>query len=692
MNGLFILITILVYFGVLLTISKLTSGKHTDNDAFFRGNRQSPWYIVSFGMIGASLSGVTFVSVPGMVRYIDMTYMQTCIGFFFGYIVIALVLLPLYYRLNLTSIYSYLGQRFGRHSYKTGASFFLLSKMLGAAARLYLVCLILQHYVFAAYGVPFAATAIGTVILIWLYTRRSGIRTIVWTDSLQTFCLLAALALIIYNVMNILDLNLSQTIDTIRNSEHSRIFVFDDWQSKQNFFKQFFSGIFITIVMTGLDQDMMQKNLSCRNLHEAQKNMYCYGISFVPVNLLFLSLGILLLIAAPQLGIELPAKGDDILPLFAAEGYLGPTVLVLFTIGIIAAAFSSADSALAALTTSFCIDILGTEKQTEQKAAATRRKVHLLICTAFVACILAFEAIGSQANLTGNRVGGSRSSLRIGGGGTNQEAILAVGEGGLDNRIGLARVAERSAHVVESQAAGVVERNGRAADELDAELQAAHANHNERQHDEHGRNGKQDLPVAQEIDVMLDETALHVANALEQRRGSVATALLHHALGLVAVKSLADLGLAGADAFDGGKVGVNLCGNLAVLDIPERRMRGDGARRKQANKRSLEQQHHDDVAHDAQGKGKTEALNGSGCEEEQAQGAYQSDEVGVDGRLNGMPDARDGGSANAAAHTDFLTEALDRKNRRVGGHADRQNNTGNARKRKAEQAEVRKQG
>lgn len=397
MNGLFILITILAYFGILLIISRLSSGKHTDNDAFFRGNRQSPWYIVSFGMIGTSLSGVTFVSVPGMVRYIDMTYMQTCIGFFFGYIVIALVLLPLYYRMNLTSIYSYLGQRFGKHSYKTGASFFLLSKMLGAAARLYLVCLILQHYVFAAYGVPFAATAIGTVVLIWLYTRRSGIRTIVWTDSLQTFCLLAALALIIYNVMNILDLNLHQAVDVIRNNEHSRIFVFDDWQSKQNFFKQFFSGIFITIVMTGLDQDMMQKNLSCRNLHEAQKNMYCYGMSFVPVNLLFLSLGILLLITAPQLGIELPVKGDDILPLFAAEGYLGPTVLVLFTIGIIAAAFSSADSALAALTTSFCIDILGIEKQTEQKAASTRRKVHLSICTAFVICILAFEAIGSQS-------------------------------------------------------------------------------------------------------------------------------------------------------------------------------------------------------------------------------------------------------------------------------------------------------
>lgn len=397
MNGTFILITIIIYFGILLLISRLTAKSHSDNDAFFRGNRQSPWYIVSFGMIGASLSGVTFVSVPGMVKSIDMTYMQTCMGFFVGYLIIAHVLLPLYYKLNLTSIYSYLGQRIGNSSYKTGASFFLLSKMLGAAARLYLVCIILQHYVFDAYNIPFAVTAVGTVLLIWLYTHKSGIRTIVWTDSLQTLCLLLALGLILFNVSETLNLSLPGIADTIRNSKESRIFVFDDWQSKQNFFKQFFSGIFITIVMTGLDQDMMQKNLSCRNLREAQKNMYCYGISFVPVNFLFLSLGILLVVAASQMNIAIPDKGDDLLPMFAAGGYLGYTVLVLFTIGIIAAAFSSADSALAALTTSFCIDILNTGKYGEEKAVRIRKITHLGICTVFVMCILAFEAIGSQS-------------------------------------------------------------------------------------------------------------------------------------------------------------------------------------------------------------------------------------------------------------------------------------------------------
>ena len=397
MNGIFILITIIVYFGILLGISRITAHSHSDNDAFFRGNRQSPWYIVSFGMIGASLSGVTFVSVPGMVKNIDMTYMQTCMGFFFGYLIIAHVLLPLYYRLNLTSIYTYLGQRIGRYSYKTGASFFLISKMLGAAARLYLVCIILQHYVFDAYNIPFAVTAIGTVALIWLYTHKSGIRTIVWTDSLQTLCLLLALGLILYNVADKLNMNIGGVIDTIKNSSESRIFVFDDWQSKQNFFKQFFSGIFITIVMTGLDQDMMQKNLSCRNLKEAQKNMYCYGISFVPVNLLFLSLGILLMVAATQMNIAIPDKGDDLLPMFAAGGHLGYTVLVFFTTGIIAAAFSSADSALAALTTSVCIDILNTDKLKEKEAVRIRKITHIGISTIFVICILIFEAIDSQS-------------------------------------------------------------------------------------------------------------------------------------------------------------------------------------------------------------------------------------------------------------------------------------------------------
>ena len=396
MNGIYILLTLLAYFGILMLIAKLTS-RRADNDAFFRGNRQSPWYVVAFGMIGASLSGVTFVSVPGMVRGIDMTYMQTCMGFFVGYLIIAHVLLPLYYKLNLTTIYSYLNERIGRYSYKTGASFFLLSKIIGAAARLYLVCLILQHYVFDDLHIPFSISVIGIVLLIWLYTRKSGIKTIVWTDSLQTFCLLAALGLILYNVGSQMNLGLGGMVQTVAESDYSRIFVFDDWASKQNFFKQFLSGIFITIVMTGLDQDMMQKNLSCRNLREAQKNMYAYGISFVPVNLLFLSLGTLLLIFASQSGLALPEKSDDILPFFAAEGRLGFVTMIFFTIGIVAAAFSSADSALTALTTSFCIDILGVERTDEKDAEKTRKWVHFFISTVFIGFIILFKVANNDS-------------------------------------------------------------------------------------------------------------------------------------------------------------------------------------------------------------------------------------------------------------------------------------------------------
>ena len=396
MNGIYILLTLLTYFGILMLIAKLTS-RRADNDAFFRGNRQSPWYVVAFGMVGASLSGVTFVSVPGMVRSIDMTYMQTCFGFFVGYLIIAHVLLPLYYKLNLTTIYSYLNERIGRYSYKTGASFFLLSKIIGAAARLYLVCLILQHYVFDDLHIPFSISVIGIVLLIWLYTRKSGIKTIVWTDSLQTFCLLAALGLILYNVGSQMNLGLGGMVQTVAESDYSRIFVFDDWASKQNFFKQFLSGIFITIVMTGLDQDMMQKNLSCRNLREAQKNMYAYGISFVPVNLLFLSLGTLLLIFASQSGLALPEKSDDILPFFAAEGRLGFVTMIFFTIGIVAAAFSSADSALTALTTSFCIDILGVERTDEKDAEKTRKWVHFFISTVFIGFIILFKVANNDS-------------------------------------------------------------------------------------------------------------------------------------------------------------------------------------------------------------------------------------------------------------------------------------------------------
>ena len=388
--------TIIVYFGLLLLVAKLTS-RRADNDAFFRGNRKSPWYVVSFGMIGASLSGVTFVSVPGMVRGIDMTYMQTVMGFFVGYLIIAHVLLPIYYKLNLTTIYSYLKDRIGRHSYKTGAWFFLLSKIVGAAARLYLVCLILQHYVFDALKLPFMVTVTGIVLLIWLYTRKSGIKTIVWTDSFQTFCLLMALGLILYEVGAQMNLDVSGMATAIQESDYSRIFVFDDWASKQNFFKQFLSGIFITIVMTGLDQDMMQKNLTCRNLKEAQKNMYCYGLSFVPVNFLFLSLGVLLVLLASQQGLALPEAGDDILPFFAAEGRLGFAVLVFFTIGIIAAAFSSADSALAALTTSFCIDIIGLENRSEKEAESIRKKAHLGISVVFIGIILLFKVANNDS-------------------------------------------------------------------------------------------------------------------------------------------------------------------------------------------------------------------------------------------------------------------------------------------------------
>lgn len=397
MSSSIILIIITIYFSILLLISVITGRKNSGNDAFFLGNRKSPWYIVSIGMIGTSLSGVTFVSVPGMVRSIDMTYMQTVFGFFVGYILIAKVLLPLYYKLKLTSIYSYLEDRIGYRGYKTGASFFLLSKIVGAAARLYLVVLILQTYVFSTWNIPFGVTVVVSIFLVWLYTYRSGIKTIIWTDTLQALCLMGALVAIIWQVKDIMGLDMGGMVRTIADSPHFRIFEFNDWHSTQHFAKQFFSGIFITIVMTGLDQDMMQKNLSCKSLKDAQKNMYTYGFAFTPVNFLFLCLGVLLLTFAAQKQIELPALNDDILPMFCATGMLGDGVLILFTIGIIAAAFSSADSALTALTTSFCVDILGVEKEEAKKAKRIRLKVHLMISILFAVIILLFKAVNNRS-------------------------------------------------------------------------------------------------------------------------------------------------------------------------------------------------------------------------------------------------------------------------------------------------------
>ena len=384
-----VLLTIILYLGVLLLVSFLM-GRRGGNDAFFRGNRQSPWPLVAFGMIGASISGLTFIGVPGWVMGIDMTYMQMCLGFIVGYLIVAFVLLPLYYRYRLTSIYTYLHHRFGTTSYKTGASFFIISKLLGAAAKFYIVCQVLQLCLSHLLDIPYVATVVITLFLIWLYTRRSGIRALVWTDALQTLCLIVALVLILLRVSDMLGLTFSEAMTTVWNDPHSRMFEWDDWVSKQNFWKQFLSGIFVVIVMTGLDQDMMQKNLTCKNLRSAQKDMCSYGVLFVPVNFLFLSLGVLLLLLYQKLGLPLPEKGDALLSTIVLDGTLGVSCLVFFTIGVIASAFSSADSAMTALTTSFCIDILGKEND-----EWTRKFVHLCMFVALVLFTIAFDAIGS---------------------------------------------------------------------------------------------------------------------------------------------------------------------------------------------------------------------------------------------------------------------------------------------------------
>lgn len=384
-----IVLTLLGYFGALLLLSRMTT-RHATNDTFYRGNRQSPWYLVAFGMIGASVSGVTFVSVPGMVNTIGMTYLQTCLGFVLGYVAVAFVLLPIYYRLNLTTIYTYLQQRLGTRSYKTGAWFFLLSKMSGSAVKFYVVCMLLQRFVLDAIGVPFMVTALVLVSLIWLYTRRGGIKTLVWTDTFQTFCMFTALIFIIVQVMSMLDMNVIEVVKAIAQDDRSRIFVFDDWLSKQNFWKQFVSGIFIVVVMTGLDQDMMQKNLTCKTLREAQKDMCTYGLAFVPVNLLFLALGVLLSMLAGQQGVSLPSAGDELLPMFAATGELGAMVVVFFTIGIVATSFSSADSALTALTTTYCVDIC--QKPADERL---RHRVHAAMGVVFVLFILMFRTFNS---------------------------------------------------------------------------------------------------------------------------------------------------------------------------------------------------------------------------------------------------------------------------------------------------------
>lgn len=374
-----------------MVMGRVTSRKST-NDTFYRGERKSPWYMLALGLVGASISGITFVSVPGMVIRQDMTYLQTCLGFIVGYFVVAFVLLPVYYRLNLTTIYTYLQKRLGRRSYKTGALFFLLSEMTGTALRFYVVCSILQRFVFGQAGIPFGVTVVLLVLLIWLYTRRGGIKTLVWTDTFQTICMMAALLIIIAEVVGKLDMTMGEAFSAVMADSHSRIFVFDDFVSTQNFFKQFISGVFIVVVMTGLDQHMMQKNLTCKTLRDAQKDMCVGGFFFVPVNFLFLALGVLLMMLAAKEGMAIPADSDELLPMFAASGWMGNLVLVLFSIGIVAASFSGTDSALTAVTTSFCVDIK--ERPADERL---RRVAHLCVCALFALFILMFRVINSTS-------------------------------------------------------------------------------------------------------------------------------------------------------------------------------------------------------------------------------------------------------------------------------------------------------
>ncbi|MFC4721107.1 sodium:solute symporter [Geojedonia litorea] len=390
MNSTQIILLIASYFGVLILISYFT-GKKSTNATFFNADKQSPWYLVAFGMIGASLSGVTFISVPGWVEASQFSYMQVVLGYIVGYLVIGTVLLPLYYKLNLTSIYTYLEERFGNYSYKTGASFFLISRIVGASFRLYLVANVLQIILFDDLGIQFWQTVTITVLLIWLYTFKSGIKTIVWTDTLQTLFMLIGVGATIYYVSHDLGISGGNLLGYILESDMSKIFFFDDFKSGDYFWKQFISGAFIAIVMTGLDQDMMQKNLTCKTLKDAQKNMFWFTIVLTIVNFVFLSLGLLLTIYAQQNGID--ANKDDLFPILA-KNHLGIGVFSLFLLGLIAAAYSSADSALTALTTSFSIDILNIEKKyNEQKQVRVRKQIHVLISILLILVIIAFKYV-----------------------------------------------------------------------------------------------------------------------------------------------------------------------------------------------------------------------------------------------------------------------------------------------------------
>lgn len=388
-----ILLTLILYFLLLLLVSTIARQKG-GNDSFFRGRRQSPWYLVAFGMVGASISGISLLSVPGMALTSQMSYLQMCLGFIPGYLVVAFVLLPLYYKLNLTSIYGYLEMRFGHQSHRSASLVFLICKMTGAAVKFYAVCYLLHQYVMAGFGLPFWATALMVLTMIWLYTRKGGVGTLVYTDTLQTICLTLCITLLLGGILSRMDLSLTGALERISTSGMDKVFFLDDLTSPRHFLKQFLSGLFVVVVMTGLDQDMMQKNLTCKTLRDAQKDMCSYSLLFVPINFLLLVIGILLALHCKDLGMALPEKGDDLMSGFVASGDMGQWMLIFLMLGVSAASFSSADSSLTAITTVMCVDILkkpGSER--------TRRITHLLVCLMFLLVVLLCHALTSGSLL-----------------------------------------------------------------------------------------------------------------------------------------------------------------------------------------------------------------------------------------------------------------------------------------------------
>ena len=395
MKGQHILLLTLIYFVFLVIIARIT-GKNDSNADFFKAGKQSPWYLVAFGMIGASLSGVTFISVPGWVEASEFSYFQVCLGYIAGYVVVAFLLLPVYYRLNLTSIYEYLQQRFGNVSHKTGAFFFFVSRVLGAAFRMYLMAIVLQQFVFEEWGIPFEMTVVLSIVLIWVYTNKGGIKTIVWTDTLQTLFMVCAVILSIYMITEALGWSFAEFLNSDELKQYSTVFQTESILDKDHFLKSFFGGMFITICMTGLDQDMMQKNLTCKTLKDAQKNMLWFSLVLTLVTFLFLLLGALLFIHAERFGVKLPLldgnpKTDLLFPEIALNSGLGLALGSVFILGLIAAAYSSADSALTSLTTSFCVDILDLKDHSESEKKHIRKKTHIGMSILLILVIIAFK-------------------------------------------------------------------------------------------------------------------------------------------------------------------------------------------------------------------------------------------------------------------------------------------------------------